>query len=56
MLATLTKITSNKVKLEWSKIKKDPFDEIKRVVARGVLLYYPDFNNKFKFHTDASDF
>ena len=32
------------------------FDEIKGIVARGVLLYYPCFNREFKIHTNARDF
>ena len=31
-----------------------PFEKIKRIVARGTLLDYRDFNEEFKIHTDAS--
>ena len=30
------------------------FDAIKRVIGRKVLLAYPDFNDPFEIHTDAS--
>ena len=36
--------------------KKDSSDEIKWIVARNDLLAYPDFNEEFKIHTNASDF
>ena len=55
-LAPLTKITSSKLKFKWTKIKKNAFEEIKRIVARDTLLAYPDFNEEFKIHTDARNF
>ena len=56
MLATLTKITSNKRKFKWTKTKQDSFDKIKRIMARDTLLTYPYFNETFKIRTDASAF
>ena len=56
MFGPLTKITPNKRNFKWTKIEQDAFDEIKRIVARYNLLTYPDFNETFKIHTDASDF
>ena len=32
------------------------FNKIKRIMARDTLLTYPDFNEAFKIHTDASTF
>ena len=55
-LAPLTKISSNKVKFKCNKIYQDAFDEIKRIGARDTLLTYPDFNEEFKIHTNASGF
>ena len=43
-LALLTRITSSKVKFNWTKIKQDTFDETKRIVSRGAFLYYPGIN------------
>ena len=55
MLAPLTNITSSKVRFKCTKIKQDAFDKIKRIVARDTLLDYPDFNEEFKIHTNASN-
>ena len=55
-LLTLTKITYSKVKFKWTKIKQDALVEIKQIMDRDTLLTYPDFNEYFKTHTDASDF
>jgi hypothetical protein len=30
------------------------FNEAKKIVARDVMLAYPDFNKEFVIHTDAS--
>ena len=46
---------SNKVKLNRTKIKQYAFNEIKGMLVRDTLLTYPDFNEEFKIHTDASD-
>ena len=56
MLAPLTKLISNEDKIKWMKFKQDAFDEINRIVARDTLLTYPDFNETFNIHTDASAF
>ena len=44
------------MKFKWTKIKKYSFEEIEQIVARNNLLAYPDFNEEFKIHTDASNF
>ena len=54
MLALLTTLTSIKRKFEWTQVKQDDFDKIKLIVAYYTLLTYPDFNETFKIHTDAS--
>ena len=53
-LAPLTNNESNNVKFKRTKIEQDKFDEIKRIVARGLFLAYPDFNEAFKNDTNAS--
>ena len=53
-LAPLTKLTSIKTRFKWTQVEQDAFDEIKRIVARDNLLTYPDFNETFKIHTNAS--
>ena len=56
MLVPITKITSNKVIFNWTKIKQDDFNEIKRIMACDTLLTYLDFNEEVKIHTNASNF
>ena len=56
MLAPLTKLTSIKIKFKCAKVEQDAFDKIKRIVASDTLLTYPDFNEAFKIHTNASSF
>ena len=51
-LVPLTRITSNKGKLKWTKIKQDAFDEINRIVARDNLLTYLGFYETSKIRTD----
>ena len=54
-LEPLTKIMSNEIKLKWTKIEQDYFDEIKQIMDRSTLLTYLYFNETFKIRTDASD-
>ena len=56
MLVSLTRITRSKVKIKWTKIEQDRFDEIKHIMACGTLLACPDFKEEFKIHTDARNF
>ena len=46
---------SNK-KIEWTKIHKSAFDEMKKIVSHNVLLAYARFDQPFIIHTDASDY
>ena len=54
LLASLTALTSKNVKYEWKDEHQKCFDAIKHVIGREVLLAYPDFNDLFEIHTDAS--
>ena len=56
ILAPLTNIRSSKLKFRWTKIKHDAFEEIKRILARDILLAYTYFIEEFKIHTNASGF
>jgi len=38
----------------WDAIHQKAFDEIKEVIARDVVLAYPDFDETFEIYTDAS--
>ena len=55
-LVHLTKLTSIKNKCKWRNVEQDAFGKIKRIVSRGTLLNYPDFNETFKVHTNVSAF
>ena len=55
-LSPLTKLTSNKWRFKWTKVRQDAFNRIKRIVDRDTFLTYPDFNETFKIHTNASAF
>ena len=56
MLAPLNKITPNKRKFKWNKFGQDSFDQINPIIAHDNLLPYPDSNEAFKIHTNASKF
>ena len=56
LLQPLTALKSTKVTFKWTDLGQKAFDKIKRIVARYTLLIYPDFNENFDLHTDASDF
>ena len=43
-LSPLTKVTPSKVKLKWTKIEQEEFEEIKRIVACNILSSHPNFN------------
>ena len=55
-LALLTKLMSIKRNFKWAQVEQYAFGEIKRIVARNTLLTYPDFNEAFKIHNNASAF
>ena len=37
-------------------VEQQSFNKIKWIVARGTLLIYPDFYERFDIHEDTSDF
>ena len=51
----LIALMSHKVRFKWNDLEQKPFDDIKRAVSQDTLLAYPDFNQHFDIHTDASD-
>jgi RNase H-like domain found in reverse transcriptase len=63
LLAPLTELTSNKDgtvgkkrgPIKWEKVHQEAFDNIKQAITDDVMLSFPDFNNPFEIHTDASD-
>ena len=50
----LSSMTSEQVKLNWSKECQKAFDTIKKLVFRETLLTYANFNEPFEIHADAS--
>ena len=54
ILAPLTKLSSKLTKWEWTKECQNSFNEMKKVISKETLLAYPDFNEEFVVHTDAS--
>jgi RNase H-like domain found in reverse transcriptase len=56
VLAPLATLTSNKKKWDWGPQQDTAFNMAKKIIAREVMLAYPDFNKPFKIHTDASHY
>ena len=56
VLAPLASLTSKKAKWVWGEAQQKAFATAKKVIAREVLLAYPDFSKKFTIHTDASHY
>ena len=52
----LTRISSGKNKFKWQKDQELAFRRIKILLARKILLHYPDFAKPFHLFTDASDY
>ena len=55
ILAPLTELTSKKVNFKWLDKHQKAFDNMKKILAREVVLAFPDFNKPFDIYTDASD-
>ena len=56
VLAPLSSLTSNKVKWDWGPKQSAAFATAKKIMARETMLAYPDFNEPFEIHTDASHY
>jgi len=54
ILAPLTAMTSKQAKWDWNENCQSFFDTIKKIVSHETLLSYPNFNEPFQIHTDAS--
>lgn len=46
ILAPLAALTSKGAKWKWTEVKQKAFNDMKRVIARDVMLAYPDFSKK----------
>ena len=47
-------MTSKDVKFKCTELHQKNLDLIKKVIAKGTLLAYPNYNARFDIHTDAS--
>jgi transposase InsO family protein len=56
ILAPLTGLVSNKVSFVWGAEQQEAFDAMKAAIAKETLLVFPDFNEEFHVHTDASNY
>ena len=56
VLAPLASLTSKKTKWKWGPQQQIAFDTAKKIMAREVMLAYPDFTQPFEIHTDASHY
>ena len=56
ILAPLAHLTSKKNKWEFGPKQKAAFELTKRILAREVMLAYPDYSKPFVIHTDASHY
>jgi RNase H-like domain found in reverse transcriptase len=52
--APLAALTSKTSKWKWTETESKTFQKMKTIVAREVLLAYPNFSLPFEIHTDAS--
>ena len=55
-LVPLTKLMSINRNFKRTQVEQDAFNETNWIVARDTISTYPDFNEIFKIHTDASAF
>ena len=55
LLALLTALTSDSIPWTCNEKHQKAFNAIKKVISRKRLLSYPNFNQPFDIHTDASD-
>lgn len=56
ILAPITKLASKNVKFEWGPEQQTAFDQMKALISEDVLLRYPDPNQPFDIHPDASTY
>jgi RNase H-like domain found in reverse transcriptase len=55
VLAPITKLASKNVPFIWTQEQQMAFEQIKALIAEDVLLRYPDPNQHFRIHPNASD-
>ena len=55
-LAPLTRLTYIKKKFKWAQVTQYASEKINGIVAHYNLSTYPEFNETFRMHTNASTF
>ena len=56
ILAPLTFLVGvGKIKFKQTEVHQKAFDDMKKVMAQGTIITYPNLNEVFKIHTDVSD-
>jgi RNase H-like domain found in reverse transcriptase len=50
----LSSLTSSTAKWDWTEQCQKAFEDVKKLIEKETLLTYPNFNNTFEIHTDAS--
>jgi RNase H-like domain found in reverse transcriptase len=53
-LAPLSSMTLAKVKWKWTHEHQEAFEHMKALMAKEMLVTFPNFNKEFEIHTDAS--
>ena len=56
VLAPLASLTSKNTPWSWGPKQETAFQTAKKIIAREVMLSYPDFSQPFVIHTDASHY
>jgi hypothetical protein len=54
-LAQLSDLRGHKRKFVWTEIHEKAFQQMKHIMSQDTLLTYPQFDQPFVIHTDASD-
>jgi hypothetical protein len=47
-------LKTKKVPWHWDKVHQKAFNDVKAIIARDVVLVYPDYSKEFDIYTDAS--
>ena len=56
VLTPLATLMSKTTKWNWGPQQEKAFQTAKKIIAQEVMLAYPDFNERFKIHKDASHY
>ena len=54
-LAPLARLTRKTVPFVWTSVEQKAFNDMKKILSKETLLAYPNFEEPFEIHTDASD-